>query len=237
MMFSCISCTSHLITHLVGSLKAMQTKVDVHRIRLQQVGHPLQALGTKHLERTAALQHPRREDEVGIAHRVVRCAGGCRRRWSAGPVAAGRCPYSACPELPHHARSKIHQVSPVVHHHSAGRSAGVRAGAFGVPVPSKTNFVDITFILLFKSKGGSANCSQNLLSFFVLFVAVRELLAFFSIIEDEQQRCQRPRDWIAVGDGAYDRLERNDEPNPQHSGVRTPPQVISIGTSIVAGTA
>lgn len=122
----------HLITHLVGSLKAMQTKVDVHRIRLQQVvGHTLQALGTKHLERTAALQHPRREDEVGIAHRVVGVQVGAEgggqqvrsQRVDALIVRLG------C--LPHHARSKIHQVSPVVHHHSAGRSAGVRAGVWG----------------------------------------------------------------------------------------------------------
>ena len=70
----------HLIAHLVGPLKPVQAKVDIHRVGRQDVlGHRANPLRSKDLQRLVPLQHPRGKDQVWIPRRMVGVQVGAER--------------------------------------------------------------------------------------------------------------------------------------------------------------
>ena len=110
----------------------MKAKVDVHCIGSEEMlGHVGNPLGPKDGQRLLTLQHPRGEDEVGVAGGVVGVqvgAEGAGQQVGAQGIDALMIGLGS---LSHHPGAEIDQIGLAVHHHCAGRAAGIRAGIGG----------------------------------------------------------------------------------------------------------
>ena len=117
------------VADLVGALKAVQPEVDVRSVGGEDVlRHGADAPGPKDLERLRALEHPGREDQVGIAGRMIRVqmgAEGVAEQIGAQRVDAREIGLGG---LAHDAGAKIDQIGPVPDDDGAGRAAGIGAG-------------------------------------------------------------------------------------------------------------